>query len=181
MTAFLTVIGLAFVTAGIDCGYVAYRRTLADYGGGRVWPWAYRMRVQGLAAARRFFRRRPLVIRDVSGAASLVGGAAGVVRVIHSGLPIPADASVEEQIRLLIRRVEHVEAEAAEDRTQHSEVIGQLRHECSARESALRMADEALNAKATAIAIGTVRLQIAGLTLVGFGTVVMALPTLLSL
>jgi hypothetical protein len=81
----------------------------------------------------------------------------------------------------LIRRVELVEAQATADRTRHNEEIGQLRSDLSVQGPQLRQADEALRLMAKDIAAGTARLQIIGLILVGLGTVIMALSTLLGL
>lgn len=104
-----------------------------------------------------------------------------VITATVSGPAIPADTPAEEKIRLLVRRVELVEAQATADRTRHNEQIGQLRSDLSAQGAQLRQADEALRLMAKDIAAGTARLQIVGLILVGLGTAVMALPTLLGL
>jgi hypothetical protein len=125
--------------------------------------------------------RRPKQVVEVSGIASMSTMGTAVITATVSGPAIPADALVEEKIRLLIRRVELVEAHATADRTRHNEEIGQLRSDLSTQGSQLRQADEVLRLMAKDIAAGTARLQIVGLILVGLGTAIMALPTLLGL
>jgi hypothetical protein len=181
VTVFLTSLGLMLVVSGVCCGFAAYRRTLAKYDGRPVWPWASQKGIQVIAGARRVFRRRPRVSRAVTGTVSVGLGATAATRGIRSGLPVPTDVPMEEQIRILVRRIEHVEAEAAKDRMQHCEEISRLQSGHSAQAAHLGKADDDLKFMATDIAVGVVRLQITGLMLVGVGTVIMALPTLLSL
>jgi hypothetical protein len=137
--------------------------------------------IQIIAGARQVLQRQPQVNHAVTGTVSVGLGATAATRGIRSGLPVPADVPVEEQIRIFVRRIEHVEAEAAKDRMQHCEEISRLQSGHSAQAACLGKADDDLKFMATDIAVGVVRLQIAGLMLVGAGTVIMALATLLSL
>jgi hypothetical protein len=79
----------------------------------------------------------------------------------------------------MVKRVEQVEFEAAEDRKQHKADVRSVRSEVSSLVTKLQQTDRGLEALARSVAVSTVRLQIWGLILVGAGTTIMALPTIL--
>jgi hypothetical protein len=177
----LTWVGLFVTLVGVGCGVIAYRRTWTEHGSGPLWPVVHR----GGTLLRHWmmrllpFRRRRGV--TVQAGAALSAEAAMSVRAIKSGLLVPDDAPLDQQIRLLVRRIEHVEYEAAEDRKQHKTDIKAVRADMSNLAMRLRQADRDLEALAKSVAASTVRLQVVGLILVGSGTSLMALPTILGL
>jgi hypothetical protein len=103
------------------------------------------------------------------------------IRSIQSGLPIPANLPLDEQIRLLLRRVDRIEYEAKQDRELHKTVVQQLRSHIGAEINKLHRANQDLRNTTKSIAISTVRLQMIGLILVGLGTLLMAIPAIYAL
>jgi hypothetical protein len=106
---------------------------------------------------------------------------AGTVTLTVSGPEIDTDLPVEEQVRLLVRRVRNIENQAASDRARFSKGLDETAARVDSHAAQLRAADEGIRDLARSIAVSTVKLQLGGLFLVGGGTVLMAVPTLVSL
>lgn len=87
-------------------------------------------------------------------------------------------ATADELIAHLLKRVERVEVIADEDRAAASADTSKVRAELT---SVSKRADEEalrLEALTKSVAVGTVRLQLVGLILIGFGTALMSVPSL---
>jgi hypothetical protein len=115
----------------------------------------------------------------VSGAVS--AAVAGSATVVVSGPEIDTDLPVEERVRLLIHRVKNIENQASSDRSRFAKGLNQVKTRVDDQAAQLRTADGDLRELARSIAVSTVKLQLWGLILVGGGTVLMAVPTLLSM
>lgn len=178
-----TVVGLAITVAGIVCAVVAYVQTLHEHDPGRpFWPWWTRKRravIGFVVRAWRWLWNRPANQVVMAGAAFGGTAAMGTVTVVATGPEVPPELRVEEQVRLLVARVEAAERQAEADRNRANEAVQAVRSDVAAQGQRLDEADRRIDAKATSIAIGTARLQILGLVLVGFGTVLMAVPAFL--
>lgn len=175
-----TVLGLLMVVAGIGFGWTAYTRTHAEHAGVPLWPRLHRARQTTTHYARRWLLpRRELRLIDVPGGSAAAGTAHG--HLLVSGPGVPEHLPIEQQVRLLLRRVEMIEDQAASDRTQHRADVAQVVTRIDAHAAQLRQADEEIRKLARSIAVRTVRLQLWGLLLIGGGTVVMTMPTIYSL
>jgi hypothetical protein len=174
-----TLIGLLAVLAGIGCGVTAYSRTHAEHADVPLWPALYRA---GQAIRRvwvRYVLRRPDVMVSVSGAAS--AAVVSSATVVVSGPEIDTDLPVEEQVRFLIHRVKNIENQVSSDRSRFAKGLDQVKARVDDQTAQLRAADGDIRELARSIAVSTVKLQLWGLILVGGGTVLMAVPTLVSM
>lgn len=174
-----TIVGLLTVLAGIGCAWTAYSRTHAEHADGPLWPLLHNVG----QAARRLWRRYALRRRAVpiSASASVAMAMAGTATISVSGPEIDTDLPFEEQMRLLVRRVRNIENEARSDRARFAKGLGEVTGRVDSHAAQLRAADEGIRGLARSIAVSTVKLQLWGLLLVGGGTVLMAVPTLVSL
>lgn len=174
-----TLLGLLAVLAGIGCGATAYSRTYAEHADVPLWPAMYRA---GQAIRRvwvRYVLRRPGVTVSVNGAAS--AAVTSSATVVASGPEIDTDLPVEEQVRFLIHRVKNIENQASSDRSRFARGLDQVKTRVDDQTAQLRAADGDIRELARSIAVSTVKLQLWGLILVGGGTVLMAVPTLVSM
>lgn len=100
------------------------------------------------------------------------------------GLPIPEDAPVEEQLRLLVRRITTIEEEVVEDRRRLDNDLRRVRDETSKVKADLnaevQRVDRSVDTRIASLATSSVRLQIVGLLMVGVGSILTAAPTVLS-
>lgn len=169
----LTAAGAALSLVGIVCAVVAYRGTWREHADGPLYPrfatWMSRTRRR----VRRMFGRPPVT---VTGVATAVAGAVTMsARGTVTGPTIPPDADLNSKVELLIRRVENIEREAADDRNyQASEVVALREAIDKTSSNAAQMAAE-IEAKAKSMVLGSIRLQLFGLGLVGAGTVLLSL------
>jgi hypothetical protein len=90
MARLLTVLGLALVTAGIACAFVALRRPIARHDGRPLWPWGQRQwtlirLTTGRAVAR--LLRRPKQVVEVSGTTSMSTTGTAVITATVSSTP----------------------------------------------------------------------------------------------
>lgn len=181
MTLAFTILGLLFILAGIGCGVRAYRNTLAEHDPNPLWPWASQQvaRVRGVVVRiTRWIRpRQSNVVYAKAGGA--FGGLTAHATGYRAGLQISPDLSLEEQIRLLIGRIADAEEATRRESERHRKELQDIRAEIGAHTERLTRADEDIKQPALALSLGTARLQIAGLILVGVGTVFMAVPALL--
>jgi hypothetical protein len=178
----LTLLGLAITLAGIFCGVVAFLATLKAHDPDpllRWWP-------RGVE----YVRRVAVKISGWFGATTptryiyvtegiQANDEFGVAAVLRSGLPVPPDLPLEEQIRLLVERIEDVEEAAKIDREHRAEELHALRVDLTGRADRLQESDNRILHDARDMVLGTIRLQVLGLGLVGVGTALMALPVLL--
>lgn len=169
----LTVIGTALSLFGTACAAVSFVRTWQGHGDGPLTPQAAAWIVSVRIRVRRLFRRAP---GQVTGIGSFVAAAATVSgRMIVTGPAIPPDADMEHKIELLIRRVENLERDAANDRSHQAEEVATVRTAIDTVSSnAARVAAE-VEAKAKSMVLDSIRLQLVGLGSVGLGTVLLAL------
>jgi outer membrane murein-binding lipoprotein Lpp len=98
---------------------------------------------------------------NVSGADS--GHLVETATVLVVGTAMPGDsAPIEEQVRVLISRVEGVERQAQADRLHHAEDIQALRTELTAATRRHEQANDRLEEMTRWVAISTVKLQLLG-------------------
>jgi len=93
----------------------------------------------------------------------------------------PARPAAGGQIKLLVERIADAEEATRRESERHSKELQDVRAEVDAHTERLARADEDIKQLALALSLGTARLQITGLVLVGIGTLFMAVPTLLGL
>jgi hypothetical protein len=122
-------VGLVVTILGIVCGLFAYGTTLQEYDPPVVKSWprfmnAFRrlsIRIGTLLAG-----PRPQVIRP-AGIASEAGFGKPTLRV--GDIEVPDNIPLAEQVRLLVRRIEHLEAVVGTDRQQAQKLHETLRAE----------------------------------------------------
>lgn len=170
---------VVMVVVGIGFGWTAYTRTHAEHAGVPLWPRLHSAWQTTKNYARRWLLpRRDVRFVDLAGVSAAAGAAHG--RLLASGPAVPEHLPIEQQVRLLLRRVERIEDQAASDRAQHQVDIAQVVTSIEAQASQLRLADEEIRDLARSVAVSTVKLQLWGLLLIGGGTVVMTMPTAIS-
>lgn len=169
----LTVAGTVLSLVGIACAVVAYQGTWQEHGDGPLYP-----RIASWRARVRFYVRWILggPRNVVLGAGVATAAAASVSgRMTVTGPDIPSDADLDRKVELLIRRVENIEREAADDRSHQAREAMALREAIDKTSSnATQMAAE-IEAKAKSMVLGSIRLQLFGLGLVGAGTLLLSL------
>lgn len=170
--------GLLLTLVGIGCGAVALRRTWTEHGSGSLLPDSEIAVQRARALVGRVLprlRKRQVVSAD--NALVLLGEIA--VRGSLTLRVLPREgATADELIAHLLKRVERVEVIADEDRAAASADTSKVRAELT---SVSKRADEEalrLEALTKSVAVGTVRLQLVGLILIGFGTALMSVPSL---
>lgn len=188
----LTIFGLLFSLAGIGCGVSAFLRTLAEHDPKPVWPWASRQVARGRSAVVRITRwirpGKSNVVHAKAGAGAAFARATTRAAGYRSGIQIPPDLPIKEQILLLVERIADAEEVI---RRESDHLRGELRDvrakvdahtkRLARADEELARADEDIKQLALALSLGTVRRQIVGLILVGIGTVFMAVPALFGL
>ncbi len=92
-----------------------------------------------------------------------------------TGPAIPSDADLDRKVELLIRRVENIEREAADDRGHHAREVAALRETIDKTSSNAAQMAVGIEAKAKSMVLGSIRLQLFGLGLIGAGTVLLSL------
>jgi hypothetical protein len=180
----LTLIGLVFALAGILCGVVAFLATLKAHDPDpllRWWPRAVEHVRRAAVKISGWFGVTPPTryIHVTDGIHA--NDEFGVGTVLRSGLPVPSDLPVEQQIRLLVQRIEDAEDAAKIDRERHAEELHALRADLTGRTDRLQESNNRILRDARDMVLGTIRLQILGLGLVGVGTALMTLPVLFSI
>lgn len=89
--------------------------------------------------------------------------------------------ALEKQVMLLVQRVNNIEKAARDDRGRHNQDVKAVHDEINKLGERLDQADRDVERLAKDAVVGTARLQLSGLLLVGMGTVLMAIPAVLSL
>lgn len=180
MAVLFTILGLVVIAIGVGCGAMAFWQVWVELRHDPFWPWLVQAMTWLRRAARWVLRRRPEP-QTIHIDPAVETDTARPIRAIKSGLPVPEHLPLQEQIRLLVRRVEQIELEAHIDREQWKDHTKNLHKTCAEQVATLKHADTQLEAVSRSIATDTARLQVGGLTLVLVGTIVTALPTILGL
>jgi hypothetical protein len=174
-TVIFTLIGLAVTLAGVGCGIWALVLTWTEHGSGALWPLAGRVGRWLRTAPQRLFGRPAAV--PVSGGDQ--GSFEEDGHVDKQWEPLPADAPMDAVIGRLVERLDQLESDSSRDRARYKAGLERARAESAELGTQLGQARHDLEALTRSVAVSTARLQIIGLILVGIGTTVMALPTLL--
>lgn len=163
----LTVIGTILSLLGTGCAVVAYRSTWQEHGDGPLLPrvanWMARMQNR----IRRFIGKPRTRTIAVGGAISVE--AALSARAVVTGPTIPGDAGLDRRVELLILRVENMERQAAEDRSHQARELAAVRDGIDKVSMEATQAAAAVEEKAKAMVLDSVRIQLLGLVLVGVG------------
>lgn len=172
----LTVVGLLSVIAGTVCAVVALVAQYRSHAPNEEWPTARRIR----RLARRLLRRPPpsiYAVGNVTGPAATVSGTG----VVSPPTEIAAGAPVEEQLRVFARRLELVEQQITADRTRQRKELKAVENNLIDVRAAIKRTNDSFERRIKESAISTLELQVIGLVLVGFGSVLLAVPALLDL
>jgi cysteine synthase len=173
--AIVTGFGLLLALAGVGCGIAAYVASVRQHDTMPVWPWASRMITH--ARQRLTFKRD---VRAGSGTAtiSLAGSAIGSGEAFGTLSVARSNETVDERIGRLEARVQLVEERAGAEQARAEKAERLLEEQMNRQGRLMEEADEQLRELAKAVAIGSARLQLVGLILVGVGTMLMAVPTI---
>lgn len=169
----LTVAGTVLSLVGIACAVVAYRGTWQEHGDGPLYPWIAAWPARIRLRVRRILGRSRDVVLGAGVAVAAVASASG--RMTVTGPAIPPDTNLDSKVELLIRRVENIEREVADDRSHQAREVMALREAIDKTSlHAAQMAAE-IEARARSMVLDSIRLQLFGLGLVGAGTVLLSL------
>lgn len=168
----LAVVGTVLSLLGTACAVVSYRGTWQEHADGPLLPriaaWIARVQIR----VRKLLRKSPGRVVSVGGVAAAAVSVSG--RMTVTGPAIPPDADLNRKVELLIRRVENIEREAADDRSYQAREVAAVRETIDAASSnAARVAAE-IETKAKSMVLDSIRLQLLGLGCVGVGTVLLA-------
>lgn len=174
--AVITGIGLLLALGGIACGARAYVLTVHEYDELPVWPRVHRQaeRLRGLIRGRH---------REHTAAVSLSSKAGGVATATAGSGTLTvgqADDTLDERVERLQNRIEQVAQMAIVESSRATVAEDKLAQRIEEHRAELTEVDDQLRNLATAVAVDTARLQISGLVLVGFGTVLMAVPAVVA-
>lgn len=171
--------GLIVTLLGIACGIAALARTWTEHASGPMLPDPKVAGQRACALATRLLprlRKRPVVTGGGRALASV--DAIGVGDAVSVRVRPGNNATADELIEHLLRRVDRLENVTDEDRATASAETAAVRADLAfvserVHEEALR-----LEALTKSVAVGTVRLQLVGLILIGVGTALMSAPSL---
>ena len=184
LIAFLTWAGLVLTVVGLGFALVAFQRTRRQYGAGPLWPLGNRFLRRSAdwlrQVATRLLRRPRLLNRAAADAVGTTDVATSATAVATPPA-VSADLPVAEQVQQLLARLELLERRTAGERDRLDQAVVGLHAELAGHVGRLTGEIVRIDTKATDIAVGTVRLQIAGLVFVAVGTVGLAAPALLGL
>ncbi|MFD5245647.1 hypothetical protein ACFWIW_13935 [Amycolatopsis sp. NPDC058340] len=175
MKILFTTAGLVLSFVGIWLAFKAYRSTHEEHGQGPLWPAFNRLGNRIKSTVRRLLRRKPPPNIVGLGAAVIAATTATAMGVVSRG-PAPTDIPLYKQVRWIERRVALNEAQAAEDRARQQQDTRELKTSIGAVRSQLREVEASHRELIRSVAADTVRLQIASLFFLGFGTVLQAIP-----
>jgi len=173
----LIAIGIALNLFGLYCGGRAFVAAWRKYGDGDLWPWVAKTVSAVRTAGRRmaFWRRRDTTVLSVSGSAHATSGASAYVTV-RPGFP---DTDHEEQrYAQLQRAIEMAFDQMSEDRGRANRKIAEFEKRLGDVRAQVEAETQRLEDLSKEIASGDVRLQLLGLMAIGFGTVLLALPSI---
>lgn len=173
--AVVTGIGLLLALAGVGCGVAAYIGSVRQYDTLPVWPWA--------STTIRLLRARLTCKRDVrtgsgTGTIVLAGSAIGSAEAFGDASVIKSDETVDERMARLEARLQLIEERGGAEQARAEMAERLLEEQLTKQGRRLEDADEQLRALAKSVAVSSARLQLVGLILVGFGTMLMAVPTI---
>jgi len=160
-------LGLLVTVAGISCSAVALYQNHQSYGKGDLYPG-----LRGAWARLKTLRRRPVVHEARVAMDAVAGLDVATPRVDQA---ISEDMPPAQQVSILAERIRELEQRLTE---QHNNDMNSLRRELERLESISAEADHVIEDLAREVGAGTVKLQLWGLLLVGFGTVLLAVPAL---
>ena len=121
-------VGLLLAIAGVSCAGGAVFQTWREHEHRPLFPVLAATISRGRAAARRLKWWEP-EREEVQGSLTLSAEFSLQAHGTVTGPNIPADAPVDEAVRLLVRRVERIEENAREARQQHKTSVKELRTE----------------------------------------------------
>jgi hypothetical protein len=180
--AFFVISGTVLNITGIVCA----ARTLCDawvsYGHGPLWPWATRQKRKLSDVARRikFRSKKSAEIHTLSARASSKSSAS-IRLTIRKGLVFDEGTTDAEKIIKLVEAIKYIYEELDENR-QHADgkydTLIKLLNDTTNR---LNSESKRLEALSKEIATGDVRPQLISILLIGFGTLLAAIPTICAL
>jgi hypothetical protein len=174
----LTVIGTILSLVGTGCAVVAYRSTWSEHGDGPLLPQVAGWMARAQNRVHQLLGKPRTRVVALSGVAEI--GMSGSARLVVSGPAIPDDADIEQQIALLIRRVENLERQATDDRDHATREVRAVRDVIDKTAAEAVQASAQVEAKAKAMVLDSIRIQLVGLGLVGVGTAFLAVAGFMS-
>lgn len=166
------IIGLLFNVAGTSLAGWALWQDYSQHADRPLLPWA--------ASARAWFRLNVLRRKPRTISVTTSGTASWNVATSASGsVSLAADAPIDRQIAYLREQVESLHDRIGEQRREFSDDISRVNQALSQARTEAHEAVTRVEKMAKGIATGTVKIQIIGLMLVGFGSVIAALPVVL--
>lgn len=175
--AIVTGFGLLLALAGVGCGVAAYVGSVRQHDTTPVWPWADRQirRVRELLPIKRD-------VRTGTGTGTINVTGRGIGSAEAFGVPSvrAADETIDERLARLEGRLHLLEERGAEEQARAKEAERLLGEQLVQQGRQLQDADDQLRALAKSVAVSSARLQLIGLILVGSGTALMALPTIIA-
>jgi hypothetical protein len=180
-TQVLTAIGFAFILVGMGFAGWALWLDMTAHGrwsGAQCRLQAMRSWFGRLPSRLMFWRPKPVTL-DVHSVHQLqASDTVGLTESVHVE-KIPAEETTEQKFARLFERIDQLLQIMHEVRQVHGRDIYALRGEIGTLATNMRSADEHVTKLAEALALDTVPLQMRGLILVGFGTLLTALPPML--
>lgn len=171
-----TFLGLLLALGGVACGLRAYVLTVQQHDDLPVWPWAHRQ-VDRLRALNPWRKRERPVAANLSSVAGVIATASAGSGTLTVGRP---DETLEERVERLQMRIEQVAGWMIAEAGRATEAETKLSQRIEDQHAQLSTMDDQLRELATSVAVDTARLQICGLMLVGIGTALMAIPTIIA-
>ncbi len=174
-THLLTLGGLALTLWGTALAWTAAVDDYRTFGGGHVFP--------RLAAVTAWFRRHVLRQRRepivISGTASATVSASGTLTATGE-VGLPPDATPEQQFEYVRERLAGLQGQVYRLERSVGEREHRLAQQISEIHAESQRRDADLQASVVRVATGSVKRELKGLLLVGIGSVVTAVPTLIS-
>ncbi|WP_300014942.1 hypothetical protein [Pseudonocardia sp.] len=168
---------MLLAVVGVGCGVAAYVGSVRQFDTMPVWPWA--------SAQIKILRERLTFKRDMRtgrGTAKLVITATGIgsAEAFGVGSVFNSDESIDERMARVETRLQLLEERGGAEQARAEKAERLLEEQLAKQGRRLEEADEQLRALAKAVAVSSARLQLVGLILVGIGTMLMAVPTIVA-
>ncbi|GAA1593299.1 hypothetical protein GCM10009789_54160 [Kribbella sancticallisti] len=174
MGIFCAITGLLLTTIGTVLAAIALLQDWRDHAGGEPL-------VPVLARLKRWFVRR--VLRRPPGKHVVGAGVAlswGVAASAKGYAAPPSNAPVDVQMRFVRERLLALEARIGEERREIDQRIDKVQTAAQEADARSQTAIAEVEAKVREVATGSVRMELVGLVLVGFGSIVSTLPAVFS-
>ncbi len=174
----MVVLGLLVTLVGIFCGALALRRTWTEHAPGEpLVPVTESLRALRDQSGRLIppLRGEPVL---KTGTDVLAAGTVETSGVLTAKMLPQGSATTEELVDHLLRRVDRIQTVADEDRAATRTEATALRADLAAVTVRLDAETHQREVLTRSLALGTIRLQLFGLILVGVGTALMAVPSL---